>query len=206
MKKTKLFGDFITEASRRKVHKAAKQGSYPAVIVVVQDNKVIHQEPVSTPDIAPATFNVMQEKYPKAVLHLEDITGKRLFSESVDIETIENLNHMAHTDLERIADYADMIKDRMSKGQDLNAWMYHKISDSVSNLNSVHDTMDGTDGVVESKKSEALGNAIEKAMIKIDDSMSYEDFALAVGQILRDEYGQHNFMPFMKVLHKDLGI
>ena len=43
-------------------------------------------------------------------------------------------------------------------------------------------------------------------MIKIDDSMSYEDFALAVGQILRDEYGQQNFMPFMEVLHKDLGI
>ena len=142
MKKTKLFDNFITEASRRKVHKAAKQGSYPAVIVVVQDGKVIHQEPVSTPDIAPATFNVMQEKYPKAVLHLEDITGKRLFTESV----------------------------------------------------------------TESKKSNDLANSINKAMIKIDDSMSYEDFALAVGQILRDEYGQHNFMPFMKVLHKDLGI
>ena len=74
----------VTEASRRKVHKAAKQGSYPAVIVVVQDGKVIHQEPVSTPDVAPATFNVMQEKYPKAVLHLEDNTGKRLFTESVN--------------------------------------------------------------------------------------------------------------------------
>ena len=73
----------VNEASRRKVHKAAKQGSYPAVIVVVQDGKVIHQEPVSTPDVAPATFNVMQEKYPKALLHLEDKTGKRLFSESV---------------------------------------------------------------------------------------------------------------------------
>ena len=43
-------------------------------------------------------------------------------------------------------------------------------------------------------------------MIKIDDSMSYSDFALAVGTILRDEYGQHNFRPFMKVLHQDLGI
>ena len=73
----------VHEASRRKVHKAAKQGSYPAVIVVVQDDKVIHQEPVSTPDVAPATFNVMQEKYPKAILHLEDNTGKRLFTESV---------------------------------------------------------------------------------------------------------------------------
>ena len=73
----------VTEAKMSKIHKAAKQGSYPAVIVVVQDGKVIHQEPVSTPEVAPATFNVMQEKYPKALLHLEDNTGKRLFSESV---------------------------------------------------------------------------------------------------------------------------
>ena len=60
--------------------------------------------------------------------------------------------------------------------------------------------------IFESKKSEALAKAMDKAMIKIDDSMSYADFALAVGQILRDEYGQQNFGPFMKVLHKDLGM
>jgi hypothetical protein len=370
--------DAINEAKLSAIHKAAKQGSYPAVIVVVQDGKVIHQEPVSTPQVAPATFNVMQEKYPKALLHLEDKTGKRLFSESVneakayklkasefggdthsaaynvkgeptwrvhstyaidqvsgennpeerdvvffeampinnDIyikigginnlkrtngatvgnnfgttieewkkdpkgiakeasefltdathlkwinkkarsegqvikwalkddyssviedlvnkslglkesvsaaynnlekifgtdqesmdmfqgiedkgtvkdmiafidefgneemlsrygikstsqvkklaefimgesvtegeDTIGGLNKMANTDLERIADYADMIKDRMSQGQTLDAWMYSKISDSVKNLNSVHDTMDGNDGVNEAKDS-----------------------------------------------------
>jgi hypothetical protein len=79
----KMANESIKEAKLSKVHKAAKQGSYPAVIVVVQDGKVIHQEPVSTPQVAPATFNVMQEKYPKALLHLEDKTGKRLFSESL---------------------------------------------------------------------------------------------------------------------------
>ena len=73
----------LNEAKLSTVHKAAKKGSYPAVIVVVQDGKVIHQEPVSTPEVAPATFNVMQKKYPGALLHLEDKTGKRLFSESV---------------------------------------------------------------------------------------------------------------------------
>ena len=76
----------IDEAKRSTVHKAAKKGSYPAIIVVVQDGKVIHQEEVSTPDAAPAAFNVIQEKYPKALLHLEDKTGKRLFSESVVTE------------------------------------------------------------------------------------------------------------------------
>ena len=58
----------------------------------------------------------------------------------------------------------------------------------------------------ESKSSDALAKEINKAMIKIDDSMSYTDFALAVGKILKDEYGSHNFGPFMKVLQKDLGI
>ena len=60
--------------------------------------------------------------------------------------------------------------------------------------------------VNESKKSEKLAAAIDKSMIKIDESMSYTDFALAVGQILRDEYGQHTFKGFMEVLKDDLGI
>lgn len=60
--------------------------------------------------------------------------------------------------------------------------------------------------VNESKASDALAKEIDKAMIKIDDSMSYEDFALAVGKILKEEYGSHNFEPFMKVLHKNLGM
>lgn len=58
----------------------------------------------------------------------------------------------------------------------------------------------------ESKESDLLAKEIDKAIVKIDDSLSYEDFALAVGKVLRDEYGTHNFVPFMEVLHKDLGI
>lgn len=58
----------------------------------------------------------------------------------------------------------------------------------------------------ESKESDKLAIEINKSMLKIDDSMSYEDFALAVAKILKDEYGEHNYGPFMKVLHKELGI
>jgi len=107
----KVIKESVNEASRRKVHKAAKQGSYPAVIVVVQDGKVIHQEPVSTPDVAPATFNVMQEKYPKALLHLEDNTGKRLFSESVSA-AYNNLEKIFGTDQESM----DMFQGIEDKG------------------------------------------------------------------------------------------
>jgi hypothetical protein len=58
----------------------------------------------------------------------------------------------------------------------------------------------------ESKKSDILSKEIDKSINKIDDSMSYEDFALAVGSILKDQYGTHNYKLFMAVLHKDLGI
>jgi hypothetical protein len=65
-------------------------------------------------------------------------------------ETLESLNKMAMGDLERIEDYAEMISDRMKEGQELSAWMYSQITLAVDQLNSVHDTMDGKDGVKES--------------------------------------------------------
>ena len=216
--------DVINEAKLSAIHNAAKKGSYPVSLVVIENGKIVKQELVGTPQIVPAAFNQLKKEYPNAIVHVEDRTGKRLFSESVSAaynnlekifgtdqesmdmfqgiedkgtvkdmiafidefgneemlsrygikstsqvkklaefimgesvtegeDTIGGLNKMANTDLERIADYADMIKDRMSQGQTLDAWMYSKISDSVKNLNSVHDTMDGNDGVNEAKDS-----------------------------------------------------
>ena len=57
-----------------------------------------------------------------------------------------------------------------------------------------------------SSKSQSLANAINAAMLQIDDSMSYTDFAEAVSSILIDQYGTHNFAPFMEVLHARLGM
>jgi hypothetical protein len=76
----------LTEAKLSKIFKAVKQGSYPMTIVVIEDGKVIHQERVITPSATPAAFNVMQTKYPKAVIRLEDNTGKILFTESLVTE------------------------------------------------------------------------------------------------------------------------
>ena len=65
-------------------------------------------------------------------------------------ETLAGLKEMAMGDLERIADYANMILSRMGKGQELDSWMYSQITLAVDQLNSVHDAMDGIDGVKES--------------------------------------------------------
>jgi len=62
---------------------------------------------------------------------------------------------------------------------------------------------EGEDG---GSKSQQLAIAMNNAMVEIDDSMSYKDFAEAVASILIDKYGTHNFTPFMEVLHARLGM
>lgn len=67
-------------------------------------------------------------------------------------EVVAGLKEMTMGDLERIADYANMIAKRMSEGQELSSWMYSQLTISLENLNSVHDAMDGTDGEIEPPK------------------------------------------------------
>ena len=59
--------------------------------------------------------------------------------------------------------------------------------------------------LVENKAAETT-KAINDAIASVDDSLPYKDFALAVAAILKDEYGSHNFDPFMKILHAELGM
>lgn len=49
-----------------------------------------------------------------------------------------------------------------------------------------------------------LAPKISKAIIEIDDSMSYVDFAQAVAQVLKDDYGKHNYEGFITELKKNL--
>jgi len=51
--------------------------------------------------------------------------------------------------------------------------------------------------VNESTESDKLSKEINKSILKIDDSMSYVDFAHAVAKVLKDEYGKHNYIPFI---------
>jgi hypothetical protein len=55
-------------------------------------------------------------------------------------------------------------------------------------------------------KAEQAATAIDNAIASVDESLSFKDFALAVAKILKDEYGAHNFNPFMEVLHAELGM
>ncbi len=56
------------------------------------------------------------------------------------------------------------------------------------------------------EKADLAAKAIDQAIAGVDESLGYSDFAKAVATILKDEYGAHNFNPFMEVLHSELGI
>jgi len=48
--------------------------------------------------------------------------------------------------------------------------------------------------------SDKLATEIKSIISKIDDSMSYKDFAKGIAKVLKDDYGTHNYQPFVKVL------
>ena len=73
----------LHEAKRGAIHKAAKKGSYPVSIVVINSGMVVKQELVDTPAAVPAVFNELQKEYPNAIISVESKTGETLFSESV---------------------------------------------------------------------------------------------------------------------------
>jgi len=78
----------LHEAKRGAIHKAAKKGSYPVSIVVINSGMVVKQELVKTPAAVPAVFNELQKEYPNAVISIESSTGETLFSESVVNESL----------------------------------------------------------------------------------------------------------------------
>ena len=52
----------------------------------------------------------------------------------------------------------------------------------------------------ESAQSDELSKEIDKSISNIDDSMSYVDFAHAVANILKSEYGSHLYDKFIDEL------
>lgn len=90
--------------------------------------------------------------------------------ESNPQDTLAGLKDMAMGNLERIADYANMIEVRMKDGQELDSWMYSQLTVALENLNSVHDAMDGDDGKrepmkegVSPKEMDSIKSAVQSA-------------------------------------------
>jgi hypothetical protein len=59
---------------------------------------------------------------------------------------------------------------------------------------------------LETPKSQALTKAINDAMDEIDSEMSYTDFAVAVANILKKDYGTYASKLFIDALNSELNI
>ena len=55
-----------------------------------------------------------------------------------------------------------------------------------------------------SLESKQLANMISDSITQVDDSLSYKDFAQAVAIVLIDNYGEHNYEPFINELKNSL--
>lgn len=57
---------------------------------------------------------------------------------------------------------------------------------------------------IDGNDAKRLADKINDAIISIDESMSYKDFANAVAIVLKGQYGEHNFEGFLAQLQSKL--
>jgi len=154
----------MREARRSVVHKAAKKGSFPVSLVVVKNGKVIDQELVKTPEAVPAAFNVIQSKHKGATVHIEDKTGKRLFSESID-EGMFSLIDQIRDESKNVKDFIkNVLSDRNFKDMK-NDKQFIQYLGSI--YESVNEAMDINDPILVRLRASAIEKAEKEKLAKI---------------------------------------
>lgn len=122
-----------------------------------------------------------------------------------EIPKYEKLFFLAKdTSGERFNEYDDLIKN------EFNGWLQPHIEDALESSSTIDEFMDLVsrfelnDQINEDSEkqsnSDKLATEIKSIISKIDDSMSYKDFAKGIAKVLKDDYGTHNYQPFVKVL------
>jgi hypothetical protein len=71
------------------------------------------------------------------------------YANGMAVEESEVHDEMAYGQLERIIDYANMLRDRYDNGFVFDPWMHGKITKAKDYLNTIYDAIDGGDGEIE---------------------------------------------------------
>ena len=82
---TYLKEELVTEGKWSKIMAGVRKGSQsgPWTIVIIQNKKVIHQEPVKYRDAIPASYEAMKRKFRNANLGIEDNSGQIVYQEKI---------------------------------------------------------------------------------------------------------------------------
>jgi hypothetical protein len=83
MKNFPSYEEFLNEGNWSQMMKGVRTGSVPYTIVAIDRvaKKVVGQEIVSIRDAVPAYYEDMKRRFSKFHLHIEDSTGKVVWSE-----------------------------------------------------------------------------------------------------------------------------
>ena len=76
----------LTEGSWSKIMAGVRKGSQsgPWTIVIIQNKKVGHQEPVKYRDAIPEHYESVKKQFRNASLAIEDKTGQIVYSEKIE--------------------------------------------------------------------------------------------------------------------------
>lgn len=103
---------------------------------------------------------------------------------------------MAVSSLEAIAEAIVELRQKLgNQERNIPGWIQDHIAKAENYIEQA------AQGFHELKDEERLD---EQVSIDIAEDTSYEDFAIAVADILKKDYGQHNFRPFIEVLMNEL--
>ena len=103
---------------------------------------------------------------------------------------------MAVSSLEAIAEAIVELRQKLgNQERNIPGWIQDHIAKAENYIEQA------AQGFHELKGEERLD---EQVSIDIAEDTSYEDFAIAVADILKKDYGSHNFRPFIEVLMNEL--
>lgn len=130
--------------------------------------------------------------------------GKKPKSESEDHEV-----SMANNSLETIIKHAMELKAKLGNDEkDIPAWIQDHITNAANFIGQAAENYHeyGDHEAEETPVAGALEKGIdENVEINVPEDTSYEALAAAVADILKKDYGAHNFEPFVTALKAELG-
>jgi len=121
------------------------------------------------------------------------------------VAKFEKIGNIEFDPFEGTATFTPDISDEKEEidSEDVKLDMQGNMKDSIEPVTDVSQPIIN-ESVELNPKSEQLAEDILASIVRIDDSMPYQDFSIAVARVLEDSYGSHNYAPFIKELEKQL--
>lgn len=121
------------------------------------------------------------------------------------VANFEKIGKIEFDPFEGVAEFKAVESEEVEEidSEDIKLDMQGNMKDSIEPVSNVTQATIN-ESVEINPKSEQLSEDIINSIFRIDDSMHYQDFAIAVARVLEDSYGSHNYLPFISELKRQL--